>query len=172
MTHKLAVLVAVLVCSTLSSAQQVELSAVKGGIALSVSAQKTYQVMTGEDREPVLTLQCIHKGKKSAHLLIFSPAGEMAEAGPFGTSNAPQNLAVTVDGKTQETIWALYGDGSSFAYLGKTEPERMQFIHSLLSSGMVSIEFKPFLTGVKTTSTFDLSKLRDEVNKHPECSSE
>ena len=67
------------------------------------------------------------------------------------------------------TAWVPYGDTVTFTYFGKNEPERLKFIQSLLSSGVVSIEFKPFLTGVPTTSVFDLSKLRDEMDKYPEC---
>ena len=48
----------------------------------------------------------------------------------------------------------------------------MKFLQSLLSSVTVSIEFKPFLTGVPTTSVFDLSKLRDEMAKYPECTTQ
>jgi hypothetical protein len=67
------------------------------------------------------------------------------------------------------TNWIPYGDTATFAYYGKTEPERLTFIQSILGSPAVSIEFKPFLTGTPVTSSFDLSKLRDEMDKHPEC---
>jgi hypothetical protein len=45
----------------------------------------------------------------------------------------------------------------------------VKFIQYLLGSPTVSIQFKPFLTGVSTTSVFDVSKLREEMEKHPEC---
>ncbi|MGA2905981.1 MAG: hypothetical protein ABSD98_19310, partial [Candidatus Korobacteraceae bacterium] len=61
------------------------------------------------------------------------------------------------------------GDAVTYAYFGKTEAERLEFIQSVSSSGTVSIEFKPFLTGSPTTSIFDLSKLRDAMDKYPEC---
>ena|SRR5271165_3142234 len=173
MTNKLMVFVAVLVFSGIGYAQQVEVSVVKGGVTLSVSAQKSYQIIAGQDRVPVLTLECARKGKKGGHLLIFSPGDEMLlgnESKGLSAATAPQTLSVTVNGKTEATVWAPYGDVASFTYYGKTEPERIQFIHSLLSAGMVTIEFKPFLTGVKIKSTFDLTQLREEFSKHAECS--
>src|SRR5271165_2733002 len=139
---KLMVFVAVLVFSSTAYAQQVEVSAVKGGVTLAVSAQKGYQIIAGQDRIPTLTLECIRKGKKGGHLLIFSPGGEMLLSSTgLNAITAPQSLAVTINGKTETTVWAPYGDVASFTYYGKTEPERIQFIHSLLSAGMVTIEF-------------------------------
>jgi hypothetical protein len=174
MTKKLLLFVAVLVFSCLGHAQQVEVSAGKGGvITLAVAAQKTYQIIAGQNRTPVLTFECAHKGKKGGHLVIFSPGGEMLlgnESQGLSAASAPQTLTVTINGKAETTIWAPYGDVASFTYYGKTEPERIQFIHELLSAGMVSIEFKPFVTGIKIKSTFDLSQLREEFNKHAECS--
>jgi hypothetical protein len=171
MKNKLLVLVAILVCSCLSSAQQVDVSQVKGGIALSVSAQKGYKILSSEEKVPVLSVECIHKGKKISHVLVFSPGGEMAQPdSSFGaSSNAPESVSLIIDGKTQATNWVPYGETASFAYVGKTEPERMQMIHSLLSASTVSLQFKPFLTGTTVTSTFDLTNLREELNKRPEC---
>ena len=57
----------------------------------------------------------------------------------------------------------------SYAYVGKTEPERIHFLQSLLNAPAVSIEFTPFLTGIPASSTFDLTGLRTEFDKHPEC---
>ena len=76
---------------------------------------------------------------------------------------------MTIAGTKQMTAWVPYGDAVTFTYSAKTDSERLKFIQSLLNSGVVSIEFKPFLTGVPTTSVFDLSKLRDEIDKYPEC---
>ena len=58
---------------------------------------------------------------------------------------------------------------STYLYFAKTDADRVKFIESLLRAGTVSIEFKSFLKGATTTSTFDLGKLREEINKHPEC---
>ena len=57
----------------------------------------------------------------------------------------------------------------SFDFVGKTEPERISFLPVLLSVPTVSIGFTPFLTGTSTSSTFDLTGLRTEFDKHPEC---
>ena len=71
---------------------------------------------------------------------------------------------------SESTNWVPYRDSSSFAYLGKTEPERVQFMHTLVNAKIVSIEFKPFLTGTPVKVSFDTRSLRDELSKHPECS--
>lgn len=171
MKNKVPVVVFLLVCPLLGFAQEVHVSAVKGGIALSVPAQSSYKVLASEEKIPELTVECLHKGKKGGHMVIFSPGGEMVTGtGSFGETNPTQHLSVMVGGKTIATVWAPYGDSESFAYIGKTEPERIQFIQLLISAGAATIEFKPFLTGVTTKSTFDLSNLREEINKHPECS--
>jgi len=166
------VLSAVLVFSCIAHAQEVEVSSIKGGVSLAVSAQKGYQIM-GQDRIPTLAVECARKGKKGGHLLIFSPGGEMLLSGTgLSAASAPQSLSVIINGKTESTIWSPYGDVSSFTYYGKTEPERLEFIRTILSAGMITIEFKPFMTGVKLKSTFDLSQLREEFSKHAECNSE
>lgn len=54
-------------------------------------------------------------------------------------------------------------------YLGKTEPERIPLLQAMLTASTVSIRFTPFLTGITTSSTFDMTGLRAEVDKHPEC---
>ncbi len=167
------VFVAVLALSCIACAQEVEVSSIKGGgVSLAVSAQKGYQIM-GQDRIPTLAVECAHKGKKGGHLLVFSPGGEMllSDTG-INASSAPQSLSVIINGKTESTFWAPYGDVANFTYYGKTEPERIEFIRAILSAGSITIEFKPFMTGVKLKSTFDLSQLREEFNKHSECNSE
>lgn len=98
------------------------------------------------------------------------PGGALVEDGPEVTAKGGQlPFIMTIGGNKETTSWIPYGDAISYAYYGKTEPERVKFIELVLSSGAISIEFKPFLTGVPTTSSFDLSKLRDEMTKHPEC---
>ena len=169
---KLLIAAIVLCCSFASFAQEVQVNQVKGGIALSVSAQKPYQLMPGETKLPVLSLECLHKGKKSSHLVVFLPGGAVVDDASESSAKGGQLFVVTMDGKKQPTPWVPYGDTTSFAYFGKTDAERLQFIHALLGSAMVSIEFKPFLTGAATTSVFDLSKLREEMNKYPECSAQ
>ncbi len=171
MIKQVTVLVAVIVCSCAVHAQDVEVTAVQGGVSLAVSAHK-YQVMAGQDRVPVLTVECVRKGKKGGHLVLFQPGGEMLQAGDGGlrTATAPQSLTVIIDGKQEATMWTPFSDTSTFAYYGKTEPERVQFLHLMLNAGSVSIEFKPFLTGVKVKSVFDLTQMREEIKKHPECS--
>jgi hypothetical protein len=170
MTNKLIVLLAFLAFACLGYAQQVDVSAIKGGVTLAVSAQKGYQIIAGQERMPTLTLQCVRKGKKGGHLVVFAPGGEMLLGGTgLSAASAPQSLLVTINGKSHSTIWAPYGDVASFTYYGKTEPERVEFIHEILQAGSVTIEFKPFVTGEKIKSLFDLSEMREEYNKHAEC---
>ena len=167
---RLAAIVATVLCPLLSVGQQVQVSQNKGDVVLTVKAQKPYQLVIGEEKLPVLSVECAQKGKKSAHLVKFSPGGTLREDSVDAPAKG-ENLVfdVTIGGTKQATTWAPYGDGITFVYFGKTEPERIAFIQSLVGSPTVSIEFKPFLTGVNTTSVFDLSKLHDEIIKHPEC---
>ncbi len=168
---KLLIAAIVLCCSVASFAQEVQVNQVKGGIALSVSAQKSYQLMPGESKLPVLSVECLHKGKKSSHLVIFSPGGSVVGDDMDASAKGGQAFVITINGKKQTSTWMRYGDAESYANVARTEPERMQFLQSLLGS-TVSIDFKLFLTGTPTTATFDLSKLRDAMNKQSECSGE
>jgi hypothetical protein len=166
----LAGIVATVLFPLLSMGQQVQVSQSKGDVVLSVKAKKPYQILIGEEKLPVLTVECAQKGKKSAHLVKFSPGGTLREDSVDAPSKGENlDFDVTVGGTKQTTTWAPYGDGITFVYAAKTDAERIAFIQSLLRSPTVSIEFKPFLTGVTTTTVFDLSKLGDEINKHPEC---
>lgn len=143
----------------------------KGGITLSVSADKPYQLMPGETKLPVLSVECLHKNKATAHVLIFQPGGEVGDISQAGGKGG-ESFVVKVNGTKQASRWVPYQDTSSFAYFAKTDAERMAFIQSVLNAGTISFDFKPFLTGVATTAVFDVSKLRDEVSKHPECSAQ
>jgi hypothetical protein len=159
-------------CSSLGLGQEVQVAPAKGGITLSVSADKPYQLMPGETKLPVLSLECLHKNKKTAHVLIFQPGGEVGDNSQATGVKGGESFEVKVNGTKQASKWVPYQDTSSFAYFAKTDAERMQFIQSVLNAGTISFDFKPFLTGVATTAVFDVSKLRDEVPKHPECSAE
>ena len=68
-------LVAILMLSTLCVGQEVHVSRSKDSVSLSVVAQHPYQLLSGEGKMPVLSVECIHKGKKSGHLVKFSPGG-------------------------------------------------------------------------------------------------
>ncbi len=153
--------------------QNVDVSGGKGSVTLSINAQKTYNLLASEKQQPVLTIQCTVKGKKLVHLVMFSANGALTEADP---SSTPKNGAITlhtvIGGKKEATQWIPYGDAVTFAFYGKTEPERVEFLHQLLSAPSASIEFTPFLTGNPTTSIFDLSQLPEEIAKHPECSTD
>ena len=167
---KLWIFSAVVVCALSCWGQEVEVNPTKGGIALSVSAQQAYQLMPGESKQPVLSIECLHKGSKVSHLVMFQPGGMVAEnTADLSANAATQIMPVTINGKKHTIPWAQYGDASTYAYAGKTDAERMEFIEMLLSSPTVSIEFKPFLTGTNTTAVFNVSKLHDEMNRHAEC---
>lgn len=164
--------IACAVCSPCLFGQDVHVSSDKGITTLSVTAQKAYALMaSGQSRTPVLSVSCQQKGKKIEHAITFSPGGILTEQeySTFGSS-ATLTLEMTVGTHKQSTIWVAHGDIQSFGYYGKTEPERIQFLQTLLSAPTVSLEFTPFLTGVPASSTFDLTGLHTEFDKHPECS--
>ena len=151
--------------------QDVHVASDKGVITLSVKAQKSYGVIvSGEAKTPVLSVVCQQKGKKIGHAITFSPGGILTEQeySTFGKS-ASLVLEMTIGEHKQSTTWVSQGNLESFDYFGKTEPERIQFLQALLSVPTVSIAFTPFLTGTPASSTFDLSGLRTEFDKHPEC---
>jgi hypothetical protein len=150
--------------------QEVRVAQGNGSVVLTVQAQQPYKLISGEGKTPTLSVECTHKGKKTAHLLIVSAGGMLVDDSHEGNPRGGQRtFNMTIGGIKQMTTWVAYGDVVSFTYFGKVESERLKFIQSLLTAGAVSIEFVPFLTGVPTTSDFDLSKLRDELDKYPEC---
>ncbi|MGA2373303.1 MAG: hypothetical protein ACLPPV_09465 [Candidatus Korobacteraceae bacterium] len=168
---KTSALVAILLWSLMGMGQDVHVSQGKGIVVLSVWAVKPYQLMSGEEKVAIFSMVCTQKGKKSAHVLKFLPGGMLVEDSPDVTAKSGELVFnMTINGTKQMTEWAP-SDPSTYAYVGKSDADRLNFIQSLLSSGTVVIEFKPFLNGAPTTSTFDLTKLREEMGKHPECSS-
>ena len=169
---KLSGLLAIVFFSLLVAAQEVTVTPGKNSVLLSIDASKSYHLVTTEEKQPTLSIQCAEKGKKSVHLLMFSPGGAMAEDNLETVPRSGEfTLTMTIGNTKQTTSWIPYGNSETFAYYGKTEPERVKFIQSLLTYPTASIQFKPFLTGVAVTSVFDLSMLRDELAKHPECAS-
>jgi len=164
------VMVAVMLASLIGLGQEVKVTPGKDSVALSVSAQKPYDILSSEKKTPVLSVQCSLKGKKAGHLVIFTAGGALAEGdAESGTKNGAITLHMMVGGKEEATEWIPYNDPTTYAYYGKTEPERAAFLQLLLSAPTASVKFTPFLTGATATSVFDLSKLREEVSSHPEC---
>ena len=161
--------VAIVLWSSLCLGQEVHVSRGNGAVVLSVSAQKPYPLMSGEQKLPTLTVECAHKGKKTGHTIAFSAGGALVEDTDMNAKGAQQIFNMTIGGTKQTTGWVPYGDTITYAYFAKSDAERVKFIQALLNSGKVSVEFKPFLTGAPTTSVFDLSKLRAEMDKYPEC---
>jgi len=149
-----------------SPAQEVHVSQAQGHVVLSVTAQQPYQLMMGEPKRPVLSVECAQKGKKAGHVVTLRLGTTLAED---NDKTGLQLLTLNIDGQSHETTWMSYGDTVTFAYFGKTEPERVAFIQLLQASKTVAIEFKPFLTGIPVTTVFQVDKLRDEISKHPEC---
>jgi hypothetical protein len=151
--------------------QGVHVTSENGVVTLSVMAQKPYSVIvSGPAKTPVLSVVCQQKGKKIAHAITYSPGGILTEQeySTWGNS-ASLVLEMTIGGHKQSTTWVSHSNLQSFDYVGKTEPERIQFLQALLSDPTVSIDFTPFLTGTPISSTFDLTGLRTEFDKHPEC---
>lgn len=151
--------------------QVVHVTTDHGTITMGVAAQKPYApTVASQPKTPVLSISCQLKGKKLSHAITFSPGGILKEQqySNFGNS-ASLVLEVTIGAQKLSTNWISYGSLDSFAYYGKTEPERLNFLQTLLGASTISIEFTPFLTGEPVTSTFDVSGLRTEFDKHPEC---
>jgi hypothetical protein len=168
---KLLVSFAAISWASLAVGQDLHVSPMKNGIGITVSAQKPYTLMAGgHETTPTLTMECLHKGKNAVHVLMFSPGGAVTEDNPEASSKNGIGLFMSMGGGAKElTTWIPYNDVDTYAYYGKTEPERVQFIQTLMRFDTASIEFKPFLTGVSITSSFDLVKLREEMAKRPEC---
>lgn len=152
-------------------AQEVHVTAENGIVTMSVAAQKPYILMAaGAPRTPVLAVACQQKGKKTGHVITFSPGGILTEQefSTFGRS-ASLLLSVHLGEEKLSTHWVAYGNVETFAYYGKSEQERLSFLHALLNEPSITIEFTPFLTGAPASSTFDLTELRAEFDRHPEC---
>ena len=163
--------VALVLWAALLPAQEVHVTSENGVVTLALVAERPYSLMTaGQQRTPVLSVICQQKGKKTGHAIAFSPGGILSEQqySTFGNS-ASLTLSVNLGGQKASTNWVSYGNVENFTYYGKTEPERIAFLRALLNAPKVVIEFTPFLTGVATSSTFDLTGLRAEFEKHPEC---
>jgi len=144
-----------------------------GTAAAVVEAQKPYQIMAGEKKLPVLALYCVKKGKNMAHVLTFSPKGNVSEDNlEVKAKDDRLSLPVQLGSDAfKPATWIPYGDAITFAYYGRTEPERLTFIESLLNPNVptLTVSFTPFLTGTTVTSVFDLGQFRSQVEKHPEC---
>jgi hypothetical protein len=151
--------------------QNIHVTSDNGVITLSVMAQKPYGlIVSGQAMTPALSVVCQRKGKKIAHAVTFSPGSILTQQEYSSWANsASLVLEMTIGGHKQSSTWVTHSDLQSFDYFGKTEPERIQFLQALLSVPTVSIDFTPFLTGTPTSSTFDLTGLRTEFDKHPEC---
>lgn len=167
----LAVSIALVLCAPAALGQAVHVSNQHGVVTLSVSAQKPYELTVhGHATAPVLSISCQQKSKKPLHAIMLSPGGILTEQeySTFGGA-ASLELEVTAGEQKIATNWVAHRDLDSFTYVGKTEPERLSFLQTLLGTPMVSIHFIPFLTGEPVTSTFDMTGLRAEFDKHPEC---
>lgn len=151
--------------------QDVHVTSDNGVTTLSLMAQQPYGLIySGHAKTPVLGVVCQQKGKKIVHAITYSPGGIVTEQeySAWGNS-ASLVLEMTIGEHRQPTTWVSHSNFQSFDYVGKTEPERIHFLQALLSVPTVSVEFTPFLTGIPTSSTFNLAGLQAEFAKHPEC---
>src|ERR1035441_10817246 len=99
--------VAIALWSSLCMGQEVHVSRGKGVVVLSVSAQKPYQLLSGEGKMPMLSVECAHKGKKAGHLVEFSPGGSLVEEN-LEVDAKPGQLTfnMTIGGTKQMTVWS------------------------------------------------------------------
>lgn len=166
---KIAGFVAIILWSLLGVGQEMHVSQGKGIVVISVWALKPYQLMSGEEKTAIFSVTCVQKGKKTGHLVKFIPGGDLVADSPDVTANSAGSVFnMTIGGTKQITEW-VPADTVSYSYYAKSDADRLKFIQALVSSPTVSIEFKPFLNGAVTSSTFDLTKFREEMGKHAEC---
>src|SRR5579863_3858581 len=94
------VIVAVLLWTLLGQGQEVKVTPGKDSVALSVSAQKAYDILASEKKVPVLSVQCSLKGKKTGHMVIFTAGGALEESdAESGAKNGAVTLHMMVGGK-------------------------------------------------------------------------
>lgn len=156
--------------ASFAAAQEIQVSPTKGGVVVTLPADKPYTLLPGEEKTATLSMLCLRKGNKASHILMFSPGGAVAEDNPeTSPKNGVVGLSMTIGGKKQITTWIPYNDPDTYAYFGKTEPERVEFFESLFKYDTASIDFKPYLTGVENTSVFAVGKMHEEMAKHSEC---
>lgn len=167
---RLPALVTILFWTLFCTGQDVHTSLVKDGVNVSITANKPYEVMSGQGKRAVLSVECSQKAGKAMHLVMFSAGESVAED---NAETRPKNGEITftteLKGSKERTNWIPYGDAITYAFYGKTEPERVKFLQLLLASPTFSVEFTPFLTGQALKSEFDVTKLRAEIIQHPEC---
>jgi hypothetical protein len=162
----------ILFLAILSFGQDVRTSPVKGGVNVSITANQPYEVMSGQKKTPVLSIECTQnqKASKVMHLVMFSAGENVAEDNAeTRPKNGEIHLNSILGGNKETTNWIPYGDAVTYAFYGKTEPERAKFLQLLLASPTFSVEFTPFLTGNIMRSDFDIVKLKAEVIQHAEC---
>src|ERR1035438_2198639 len=99
--RNLPTLAALLLSSLLCLGQEVTISRGIGTVALSVTAQKPYALMSGEEKSPTLTVECAHKGKKTGHVLSFTAGSALAEGTDMDAKGAQLILNMTVGGTKQ-----------------------------------------------------------------------
>ena len=168
----LAILVATLF-PLLCLAQEVHISPEKNGVLLAVPAQRPYELMPGQQKMPLLGVECVSKGKKNSHTPLFSPGDSLVQEDVEPGSTGGQVIAMTLDGTKQVMSWAPYKTPMTLMFTyPASEAQRMELIQAMLRSSPLYVEFKPFLTGQPTTSVFDLAPLKAEMAKHPECAAQ
>ncbi len=160
-----------------------------GNIGLSIGPGGGCQLISGEAKMPWLRVECRQKDDKTEHQMILSPDGPLVYYSPeFVARGGQATFTMTIGGGKQATTWianvekvhevrfdwrmatvpkAPY-DIVNFTYSAATEAERWKFIQSVLDSGSVSVAFTP-VNGKPVTTVFDVSRLREGIEKHPQC---
>jgi len=163
-------ILAVMLFALVSVAQEVHVSPERGGIVLSVPAQHPYELMPGQQKMPLLGVECLGKGKKNSHTPLFIPGGSLVQEGIEPGDTGGQVITMILDGTKQVMTWAPYKAPVTmmFTYPGG-EADRVHLIQAMLHSSPLHVEFKPFLTGQPVIAIFDLAPLQTEMAKHPEC---
>jgi hypothetical protein len=137
---------------------------------LAVRAREPYRNVAGTSVRPELKVQCTQKGGDHSLSLIL-------DSGPVQGEGDGAWLHTRLDnGEAIRYGWVEMSDHKSYRYnpnnwfeswLDKGPPRDL--IESLLAGKTLLIEFQPFMVSSATVARFDVSGLRKEFNKAPEC---
>ena len=141
---------------------------------LGVWARESYRNSFGTAMRPELALQCIQTGDDREITLIL-------DSGPIEEGYGGAWLRARLDGGDALWYsWVQYSDHKSYWYSKQARSgdnrngddlpdEKADLVRALLSAKTFLIEFRPFMSASATVARFNLSGLRREFDKAPEC---
>jgi hypothetical protein len=131
---------------------------------LSVSAKGAYRNTFGTLIRPELRLQCVQQKEEHRFLVVL-------ETGPHAETPADfDRLRVKLDdGEPTEEEWLELSDHKSWSHEYYPDETDLKFLKRIIDAKTVLIEFKPFMRASVVEAKFDVSGLRMEFHKYPEC---